>query len=129
MSFAYGCAKDAQEAFFLSRRGIWDYEREGLFVLYDNNPTRLKSIRVRAIALAHEALERNQVKVLAEADYPIGGQDAGYTWALVVDAHDTGEGQLVRLWGEAFRQSCAEHDRQSRTSPLAPNPARARGGA
>jgi hypothetical protein len=128
MSFAYGCAKDAQENFFSSRRGIWDYEREGMFVLYDNNPTRSKSIRVRAITLVHEALKRNDVKVLGEAYYPIGGQDAGYTWALVVDAHDTGESQLVRLWEEAFCQACAEHDRQSRTSPSVPNPAPAGGG-
>ena len=113
MSFAYRCAEDAQENFFSSRRGIWDYEQAGLFVLYDNNPTRVKSIRVRAIALVHGALAAQKVRVLGEAYYPLVGQDAGYTWALVVDALGTSECQLVDLWEDATRQACAEHDGQS----------------
>lgn len=119
MSFAYGCAKDAQENFFSSRRGIWDYEREGLFVLYDNNPTRAASIRERAIALVHEALAKHKVKALGEAYYPLVGQDAAYTWALVVDALGTSECQLVDLWQDATSQACAEYEAQPASSPSA----------
>lgn len=119
MRFAHRCAEEAQENFFSSRRGIWDYEREGLFVLNDNNPTWVKAIRVRAIALIQEALVAQTVRVLGEAYYPLVGQDAGYTWALVVDAQGTSECQLVDLWETAFRQACAEHDGESASLPSA----------
>lgn len=117
MRFAYRCAEDAQENFFSSRRGIWDYEQAGLFVLYDNNPTRVKSIRVRAIALVHEALAAQKVRVFGEAYYPLVGQDAGYTWALVVDALGTSECQLVDLWEDATRQARAEYEAPPASSP------------
>jgi hypothetical protein len=81
----------------------------------------VRSIRVRVIARIHEVLAEKTVRVLGEAYYPLAGQDAGYTWALVVDAPGTSVDQLMNLWEAAFRQSCAEHDGQSAglPSPLA----------
>jgi hypothetical protein len=110
MNFAYDCAKEAHSRFFSFRRGIWNCEKEGLFVLYDNHPIHVVSSRERVIVLLHEALAEHKVKVLAEAYYPVVGPNTGHTWVLVVDAQGTWEGELVDLREAAVHQSLVEDD-------------------
>jgi hypothetical protein len=84
-------ARDAFENCFESRRGIWSIaDVPGAFCLYDNNPFEDfgagmgSANRDRIITELRSFLEENGHQELASATYPEEGDDAGYTFAMIV---------------------------------------------
>jgi hypothetical protein len=75
----------------LWQRGIFPLHLPGrskeVLILYNNNPCEHDPLqRDREMKSCRDALVASDVAVLAEATYPIGGADDGYTMALVIDA-------------------------------------------
>lgn len=79
---AQAAAAYAHLAFFSSRRGILPSD-EALTVIYDNNPP--KGQRTHTLNAAARLLELQGHKKLAEASFPVGGEDDGYTLVVVFD--------------------------------------------
>lgn len=83
-------AKDAYQAHFPSRRGIFFVEAQNVLVLYNNNPwARHRELRELETAEFRRSLAAAGIKELAYATYPLeGGKDAGYTYAMILDASE-----------------------------------------
>jgi hypothetical protein len=75
---------------FPSRRGIYHFEDLDVLLVYNNNPwADDPERRERETTAFREVLEKNGIKELAYATYPLTGADAGYSYAMVIDAsHD-----------------------------------------
>lgn len=75
IAVAIGYAKDAHEAHFSSRRGVWTIaDRPGVVVLYDSAPGEWRDVAMdRAAGDA----------VLAIADWPPEGEQRGYTRVVI----------------------------------------------
>lgn len=86
--FAKACARDASENHFPSRRGAWHIVDLDVLVLFNNNPyANFPSLRDEETAKFRQRLAAKGLVELAYATYPPAGQqDAGYTYALVIQA-------------------------------------------
>ena len=89
-SLAYMCASDACENHFPSRRGIWFLEDLGVLCLYNNNPyEKHPTLRDEETAEFRRRMKAEGIKELAYATYPPEGQeDAGYTYAMLIDVDE-----------------------------------------
>jgi transcriptional regulator with XRE-family HTH domain len=85
---AYKCALDACENHFPSRRGIWFFEDVEVLCLYNNNPWEdHPELRANETREFRRRMKEEGIKELAYETYPPEGQeDAGYTYAMIIDA-------------------------------------------
>lgn len=84
---ARAAAADAGENYFPSRRGIWHFEDVDKLCIYNNNPyANDPERRDKETATFRDWLKSNGIKELAYATYPLTGEDAGYTYAMILDA-------------------------------------------
>jgi transcriptional regulator with XRE-family HTH domain len=99
---AYMCAADASENFFPSRRGVWYLEDLGALCFYNNNPYDLyPRRREEEVAEFRKRLKSAGIRELAYATYPPPGEeDAGYTFAMIVDAGQDRAEELCNWWTE-----------------------------
>jgi transcriptional regulator with XRE-family HTH domain len=81
-------AQDACENHFSSRRGVWIIEDLGVLCLYNNNPySQYPTLRDEELAEFRRRMKAEGIKELAYATYPPEGEeDAGYTYAMLIDA-------------------------------------------
>src|SRR5262245_4446515 len=80
-------ARVANEQDFDSHRGIYGIEDLDVLCIYDNNPyADDPQRRERELAAFREVLKTEGVKELAFASYPTTGEDAGYTFVMLIDA-------------------------------------------
>jgi hypothetical protein len=106
MSIVRSAAEHAHRDLFSSRRGLFEAdEADGLIVAYDNNPCagdarcRHRELeRMKAAATAGGSIE-----VVAEASYPAGGPDDGYTVAILFRAEDPDD--AIEAIAEAWRHA------------------------
>ena len=81
-------ARDACENNFSSRRGIYYYEDADVLCVYNNNPyAENPSLRDIETKKFRGWLKQQGIKELAYATYPKTGDDAGYTYAMLLDVH------------------------------------------
>jgi transcriptional regulator with XRE-family HTH domain len=88
---AYGCARVAFREDFSSRRGVYlltTAGERGVLCLYNNNPwANHPTLRDEETAEFRKRLKSRRLKELAYASYPPEGQeDAGYSYAMLIDA-------------------------------------------
>ena len=81
-------ARDAFEAHWRSRRGLWELGDVGLLCLYNNNPyAHDPTLRDKETAEFRRKLKVEGIKEVAYATYPPEGQEyAGYTYAMIIGA-------------------------------------------
>jgi hypothetical protein len=86
--FALILAQDAFENHFSFRRGVWFCEDIDVLAVYNNNPyANYPELRDEETAKFRTAMEKAGIKVLAYATYPPEGkEDAGYSYAMILDA-------------------------------------------
>jgi plasmid maintenance system antidote protein VapI len=106
---AQAFAKDAHENHFSSRRGIWHLEDLNVLCVYNNNPyAKHPELRGEETAAFRDWLRANGIKELAYATYPVTGENAGYTYAMIIDAGDERRvevaGELRRVVGESYER-------------------------
>ena len=104
---ARASARDAHIKHFSSRRGVWYFEDADLLVLYNNNP---HEHRDEELAALRDILVGHGIKELAFATYPRKGKDAGYTYAMVVDASRDREELVAELAQQAAIQALKLYD-------------------
>jgi transcriptional regulator with XRE-family HTH domain len=111
--FAEGCAKDACENHFPSRRGVWYIQDLNVLVIYNNNPyDRNPGLRDGEVAEFRRRLLAEGLKELAYATYPPpGAEDEGYTFAMVIDAGRDREEWVVDTWKDVLCRSPWQKDR------------------
>ena len=86
-TLASALAIDAYENHFSSRRGVWFLEDVGVLCLFNNNPYAADpGMRDKETAKFRAAMEGAGIEELAYATYPREGEDAGYTYAMILDA-------------------------------------------
>lgn len=73
-------ARIAHDMWFPDRRGIVKI-RQDVICLYNNNPNGL---RPRATELLRARLNAAGITELAYAEYPVHGNDAGYSYAMII---------------------------------------------
>ena len=88
---AMGAAKDASENNFSSRRGIYFFEDVNVLCVYNNHPYGSEPLtkqtrRDKETADFRCWLKQQDIKELGYATYPETGEDAGYTYAMLLDA-------------------------------------------
>ena len=85
---AKNAAKVAGENYFSSRRGIWHLADLDVLCVYNNNPYAADpTLRDKETAQFREWLKQQGIKELAYDVYPEEGEeDAGYTYAMLLDA-------------------------------------------
>jgi transcriptional regulator with XRE-family HTH domain len=89
-------AQHANEIHFSSRRGIWRLDDVNKLCIFNNNPYEgLPELRDQETAVFRRWLATNGIKVLAYAMYPETGEDAGYTYAMILDAGADREREIV----------------------------------
>jgi transcriptional regulator with XRE-family HTH domain len=105
--FAFKCAFDAHENHFPSRRGVWFIEDLDVLVLYNNNPyEKYPTRRDEELAEFRRRMKAEGIKELAFATYPPEGKEqAGYTYALVIDASQDRQDWVVQNMGEIIEES------------------------
>jgi hypothetical protein len=106
---ARACAKDAHENYFPSRRGIWYFADVDKLCIYNNNPyAGHPQLRDEETAAIREWLAAKGIRELAYATYP----DAGYTYAIIIDASEDMEDEIVEgceeIVGQSIRRVYAE---------------------
>jgi hypothetical protein len=106
-NFAEMCAWDAHENHFPHRRGIWDTELENVIVLYNNNPyAKGQHYRDEETDRIRERLAVEGMEELAYATYPPEGKEqAGYTYAMVIQATEEQRRVLEEIVYDAVRKS------------------------
>jgi hypothetical protein len=101
---ALDCACDAGENHFQFRWGAWTFEDLGVTVLFNNNPyAKGRHYRDEEVAWMRAELEKVGIASLAYATYPPEGEeDAGYTYALVLDCLSDREKEVEAIRHKAF---------------------------
>jgi transcriptional regulator with XRE-family HTH domain len=82
-------AKEASENHFSSRRGVWLIKdaRPRAMCIYNNNPYAKDPARRDEETKEFRAwLKRRGLRELAYTTYPESGEDAGYTYAMIVES-------------------------------------------
>jgi hypothetical protein len=81
-------AREAHLEHFPSRRGLWVLEDEGALCVCNNNPyAKHPPLRDEETMEFRRRMEAAGIKVLAYETYPPRGEeDAGYTYALLLEA-------------------------------------------
>jgi transcriptional regulator with XRE-family HTH domain len=104
---AKAAARDASENHFPSRRGVWHFSDTDVLCFYNNNPYAADpKLRDEEVAEFRKRLKAARVKELAYATYPGPGEpDAGYTFAMIVDARRDQEATLSAWWVEIIEAS------------------------
>lgn len=102
-------ACDACENYFPSRRGIWFLEDVNKLCVYNNNPyAKHPDLRDEETSAFRDWLQANGIKELAYATYPAAGEDAGYTYAMILDAGADREAEVAaelrRILAESWKQ-------------------------
>ncbi len=87
-ALALGCARDAHENNFPSRRGVYGFSDANALCLYNNNPWAHDSaLRDLETAEFRQRLAEAGIPKLAYATYPPPGEEgAGYTYAMIIGA-------------------------------------------
>src|SRR5262249_42024328 len=85
---AEASARDAHENSYDTRRGVWHLEDVGALCFYNNNPyEKYPTLRDEEVAEFRKRLKAASITELAYATYPPpGAEEAGFTFALIVDA-------------------------------------------
>jgi transcriptional regulator with XRE-family HTH domain len=103
-------AEDAHENHFSSRRGVWHIEAVDVLCFYNNNPyASFPERRDQEVAEFRKRLKAAGIKELAYATY--GGETCtppvpgGYTFAMIVDAGQDRQQELVDWWHEILSES------------------------
>jgi transcriptional regulator with XRE-family HTH domain len=106
---ALAMAEDANENHFPSRRGVWELTDRGLLCVYNNNPYQPGVVPTRddETARFRAALKAQGLKEVGYAEYPPEGEeDAGYTYALLIEAGPEWVGwvadTMAKIVSEAF---------------------------
>ena len=83
---ALQCAKQACDDNFESRRGVDLLEKERLVCVYNNNPyAQFPDHRDKELARFRELLTEHKLQEVGFATYPLSGEEAGYTFAILID--------------------------------------------
>jgi len=99
---ARAAAAYAHHAYFSSRQGRLESDPH-LLVLYDNNAAVRESGDLRRnIDILKEQIQTMGLPLLSEASYPIGGEDDGYTVALVFLNKDRTTWETIRHCWESL---------------------------
>lgn len=80
--------------YFLVRRGVYYDKRHRCIVIFSNNPYRENQWRLDELSAIRAALSARGLNELSIGFYPPDGDDARYTYAMLVDAP---ESQLLTL--------------------------------
>ena len=101
---ALDCARAASEEYFYSRRGTHRFfddvgeEGESVLCVYNNNPyARFPSLRDDETNRFRERLRSEGIREIAYATYPELGEDAGYSYAMLIDVPGDDDELLVRV--------------------------------
>jgi transcriptional regulator with XRE-family HTH domain len=105
-SIALAFARDANENNFSSRRGVLPIEG-GLVCIYNNNPYNDPQVRERETAQFRRWLRSQGIKELAYATYPPTGEDAGYTYAMILRAEEEAVGPVAKAMNDIVAKSMA----------------------
>ena len=80
-------ARKAFEDFFPSRRGVWFLDELGVLCVYNNSPySDGPKRRDQETTTFRRWLKKEGIREHAYATYPEAGEDAGYTYAMLLDA-------------------------------------------
>lgn len=88
---ALALAKEAHEENFASRRGTIggeEFGHEGVFCYYNNNPwggADGRQWREKENAELRQWMKEQQITELAYAPYPSTGEEAGYSFAMIIE--------------------------------------------
>ncbi len=75
----------------------------GCLVVYDNNPLDAAPLRGdRVFAALRDLLSRAGIPVRADASYPVGGPDDGYTAVLLLEAGEDRQADVIRMFQYAM---------------------------
>jgi hypothetical protein len=104
-SRARDLAKLAFEKWFHSRRGVW-YEDDEVLCVYNNNPYANDSkLRDKETAKFRGWLKQNGIKERAYATYPETGEDAGYTYAMLLKVSNDRRQDIVDVLNDIHMES------------------------
>jgi transcriptional regulator with XRE-family HTH domain len=107
-------ARDAHENHFPSRRGVWYLQGLCKLCVYNNNPYAQHPDRRDEETAAFRAwLRANGIKELAYATYPMTGESAGYTYAMILDAGAERQAEVVSELQRILRESWARMEAHS----------------
>jgi len=81
-------AERAGDELFHSHRGVYFVEDRDVLCLYNNHPYKNPDLRPREVRKLRQGLKRLGIPVLAYGESPKTGEDAGYTYAMILDAGD-----------------------------------------
>jgi len=107
---AWYAAKDAQEKNFSSRRGIYFFKDVGVLCVYNNNPygdepLSKQTRRENETAAFRRWLNKEGIKELAYATYPDIGEQAGYSYAMLLDAGYDREAEVKEVMQAILMES------------------------
>jgi hypothetical protein len=108
-SLAFALARDAHENHMESHRGVWFIEDRGVLCLYNNHPyAGHPTLRDAEVAEFRQRMDELGIEELAFATYPPpGDEDAGYTFALLIDAGEEATCWVIKTMMEIHGRSIA----------------------
>ena len=109
-ALAAGAARDAHENHFSSRRGIWPLDEVPVpaMVLYNNNPYAGDPQRRHAeLKMFRSWLAQEGIVELGFGEFPIDGEEAGYSNALVIGAGEDRTDEVAAALQRVLR-SCSK---------------------
>jgi transcriptional regulator with XRE-family HTH domain len=116
-ALAENAARDAGEIYFPTRRGIWYFQDVDKLCVFNNNPyANHPDQRDRETAAFRDWLGANGIKELAYATYPQTGVDAGYTYAMILDAGNERKAEVAAEMGRIVAETWKRIESQSRLS-------------
>jgi transcriptional regulator with XRE-family HTH domain len=99
-------AEEAGENHFPSRRGVWFLDKLGVLCVYNNHPyAAYPTLRDQETEEFRAWLKQKRIKELGYATYPESGQDAGYTYAMLLDAGEDRQQEVVDALQEIIMKS------------------------
>lgn len=108
---ARAAAEQAHLKHFSSRRGLLYLIDRRVLVVFNNHPyASFRHLRDLELAAFRRRLAKVGIRELAFGTYPAEGPDAGYSYALVLDAHEDREELVARLYDESIEEAWARRE-------------------
>ena len=116
-ALARALAMDAHEDNFHVHWGYWDLEDTGQSCVYNNRGD--SEMRRKHLAEFRRRMEAEGIRELAFASYPEQGEDAGFTFAMILDCGPEGLTWAADVWQEMFVRDCTAEMKQRAVEPVA----------
>ena len=111
-ALASSLAADAFNDWFSTRRGVWFVEDMGVLCVFNNNPyAKHPNLRDCETEAFRGQMKNAGIEVLAYTTYPsVGARDAGYTYAMLLDAGEEKKGFVIDAMNEIVAQMKVRKD-------------------